>query len=158
MLCNEGFISQGTEMKKAGGILTIIGASVSFVPILLFLGIGALLELDIVVEEEGTENRVIEISDEATGEEIEEGGMLLIGLALGALFFCAITLGLGIFAFMTKKPLLVGLSIIVCSLIGLGLGNFFASALVLSILGGIFVCLDKPTVTTAPTELQPSES
>jgi len=141
-------------MKKAGGILTIIGACLSFFPILIFLGIGALLEIEIVDEEEGTATSVIEAYD----EEIEVGGTLLIGMALGALFFCAVTLGLGIFAFITKKPILVGLIIIICSIIGLVLGNFFALSLILSILGGIFVCLEKPTTTTAPTELQHSES
>ena len=145
-------------MIKAGGILTIIGACLSFFPILIFLGIGALLEIEIVDEEEGTATSAIEAYDEETGEEVEVGGTLLIGMALGALFFCAVTLGLGIFAFMTKKPILVGLIIIICSIIGLVLGNFFALSLVLSILGGIFVCLEKSTATTATTELQHSES
>ena len=67
----------------------------------------------------------------------------MVGMAFGSLCFCVVTLVMGILAFTTKHPIIVGLITTVSSILGLILGGFFALALFISVIGGILICFGK---------------
>lgn len=143
-------------MQKAGGILTIIGASISLFPLLIGFFLGALIvggsilqeDLDIDASDTGSEGTrfitgVDEDGIEMTSEEMVKSGTLWMAQIVGSLFGCILALVLGIVALGTRRPLLWGLVIIGCGVLSLVLARLYAIVMVLSILGGILLCFVK---------------
>lgn len=146
-------------MRKTGGILAIVGASLSMFPLLFGFFFGALIiggamiqeDLDIEASDAETEDKrfitaVDEDGVELTSEEMVQSGTFLMAQFVGSLFCCLLVLVFGIVALGTRRPLLWGLVIIGCAVLGLILARLFAIVLVISILGGILLCFAKPKI------------
>lgn len=141
------------KKQKVGGVLAIIGASVSCLPVLFFLVFGSLIvgleRLESAIDEEDSpESEIVrgvnEDGVELTSDETFELGAVLMLRAFGSLICCTITLTFGILALRTKRPLITGLVVIGCAILGTILVWPYTIVLIMSILGGILLCFVKP--------------
>ena len=151
-------------MRKAGGIVAIIGGSLGLIGAVIGFFFGGFMEnvdleeLDAVLEQDGTS--VEQVLEESAGEAVEVsdemldeiGGTFQQGFWMGLVFSVA-TIVLGVFS-MRANNWMPGAILIVCSVLGIFFaGGFVMVMMFVTALGGILALFPiKPEEEPAAAE------